>query len=91
MEHPHGAWIQLPFHCNLYSITKIYSYFSVGPNTGRRAQYYVRHNDGSFKYGHDTGLASFESAHLGAGGQVRGKFGFVAEDDGIYREVSPFV
>lgn len=45
--------------------------------TGRRSQYYVRHRDGTFKYGHDTGEGAFESARSSAIGEQRGAFGYV--------------
>ncbi|XP_063607379.1 uncharacterized protein LOC134782001 [Penaeus indicus] len=45
--------------------------------TGRRSQYYVRHRDGTFKYGHDTGDGAFETARSSAVGEQRGAFGYV--------------
>ncbi|XP_066970010.1 secreted protein C-like [Macrobrachium rosenbergii] len=48
--------------------------------TGRRSQYFVRHRDGTYKYGHDTGEGAFESAKSTRGGQQDGRFGYVDPD-----------
>lgn len=47
---------------------------SVGNN--RRSQYYVLHDDGSYKYGYDTGEDAFESQKTSSSGQVKGMFGY---------------
>nr|XP_053626888.1 mucin-17-like [Cherax quadricarinatus] len=44
--------------------------------TGRRSQFYVLHNDGTYKYGYDTGEGAFESARSPTVGQVEGNFGY---------------
>ncbi|XP_071514850.1 uncharacterized protein [Panulirus ornatus] len=44
--------------------------------TGRRSQYYVLHNDGTYKYGYDTGDGAFESARLKQAGRQDGEFGY---------------
>ncbi|XP_018011235.1 mucin-22 isoform X3 [Hyalella azteca] len=54
----------------------------VGNN--RRAQYYVLHDDGSFKYGYDTGADAFESLKTNAAGEAQGKFGYKDEDGQQY-------
>ncbi|XP_037796417.1 mucin-17-like [Penaeus monodon] len=43
---------------------------------GARAQYYVLHDDGTFKYGYDTGDGAYESAMANAPGDVSGSFGY---------------
>ncbi|XP_037796648.1 endochitinase A-like [Penaeus monodon] len=43
---------------------------------GARAQYYVLHDDGTFKYGYDTGDGAYESAMANAPGDVFGSFGY---------------
>ena len=50
----------------------------VGNN--QRSQYYVLHDDGSFKYGYDTGEDAFESQKTNVDGDVDGKFGYKDED-----------
>ncbi|XP_042894359.1 uncharacterized protein LOC122268144 [Penaeus japonicus] len=45
--------------------------------TGRRSQYYVRHSDGTYKYGHDTGEGAFEDARSSVVGEQSGAFGYV--------------
>lgn len=47
---------------------------TVGNN--RRSQYYVLHDDGSFKYGYDTGDDAFESQKTSSSGDVDGKYGY---------------
>ncbi|XP_042242071.1 probable secreted beta-glucosidase adg3 [Homarus americanus] len=44
--------------------------------TGRRSQYYVLHDDGTYKYGFDTGEGAFESAKLKYAGRLDGEFGY---------------
>lgn len=44
--------------------------------TNQRSQYYVLHDDGSFKYGYDTGEDAFESQKTESDGEVKGKFGY---------------
>lgn len=44
--------------------------------TGRRSQYYVLHNDGTYKYGYDTGEGAFESTKLKYAGKQDGEFGY---------------
>ncbi|KAF2356457.1 Insect cuticle protein [Trinorchestia longiramus] len=51
---------------------------AVGNN--RRSQYYVLHDDGSFKYGYDTGADAFESLKTNADGEAQGQFGYKDED-----------
>lgn len=46
----------------------------VGNN--RRSQFYVLHDDGTYKYGYDTGEDAFESQKLKSNGLVKGKFGY---------------
>jgi len=41
----------------------------------KRVQYYVLHDDGTFKYGHDTGAGAYESA-MKVGDLTTGAFGF---------------
>ena len=55
----------------------------VGNN--RRSQYYVLHEDGSHKYGYDTGDNAFESLKSTSDGEVKGKFGFTDSDGQDYR------
>merc|ERR1711970_1407865 len=43
--------------------------------TEKRAQYYVLHSDGNYKYGYDTGAGQFEKA-VKMAGEVTGAFGF---------------
>ncbi|XP_047492212.1 uncharacterized protein LOC125041372 [Penaeus chinensis] len=43
---------------------------------GARSQYYVLHDDGTFKYGYDTGDGAYESAMANAPGDVSGSFGY---------------
>ena len=43
---------------------------------GRRAQYYVLHDDGDFKYGYDTGDGTYESAVKMGAGDLTGFFGY---------------
>ncbi|KAF2356455.1 Insect cuticle protein [Trinorchestia longiramus] len=43
---------------------------------GKRAQYYVLHDDGDFKYGYDTGVGGYESAVKMGSGDLTGFFGF---------------
>lgn len=47
---------------------------AVGNN--QRSQYYVLHDDGSFKYGYDTGDDAFESQKTSSSGDVDGKYGY---------------
>nr|XP_053627423.1 uncharacterized protein LOC128685012 [Cherax quadricarinatus] len=44
--------------------------------TGRRSQYYVLHDDGTYKYGYDTGEGAFESTRLKSAGKQDGEFGY---------------
>lgn len=43
---------------------------------GKRAQYYVLHDDGDFKYGYDTGVGTYEQAVKMGAGDLTGFFGF---------------
>jgi len=55
-----------------------YNIPAVGNN--RRSQYYVLHDDGSFKYGYDTGDDAFESQKTDSDGDVDGRFGYTDSD-----------
>ena len=55
----------------------------VGNN--RRSQYYVLHEDGSHKYGYDTGDNAFESLKTDSDGEVKGKFGYTDSDGQDFR------
>ncbi|XP_069170267.1 platelet binding protein GspB-like [Procambarus clarkii] len=48
------------------------------PNVGlgARAQYYVLHSDGTYKYGYDTGDGIYEQSMSQAPGNVNGAFGY---------------
>lgn len=59
-----------------------YNIPDVGNN--RRSQYYVLHDDGSFKYGYDTGENAFESQKTNVRGDVNGKFGYTDSDGQDY-------
>ncbi|XP_050722707.1 putative per-hexamer repeat protein 5 [Eriocheir sinensis] len=48
--------------------------------TGRRSQYYVLHNDGTFKYGYDTGEGAYEVAKQKTPRVQHGKFGYRDQD-----------
>ncbi|XP_042882102.1 uncharacterized protein LOC122259417 [Penaeus japonicus] len=43
---------------------------------GARSQFYVLHDDGTFKYGYDTGDGIYESAMANAPGDVSGSYGY---------------
>merc|ERR1712142_1174130 len=43
---------------------------------GARAQYYVLHDDGTYKYGYDTGDGVYEQAMANAPGDVSGSYGY---------------
>ncbi|KAG7162771.1 Larval cuticle protein LCP-17-like 3 [Homarus americanus] len=43
---------------------------------GARAQYYVLHSDGTFKYGYDTGDEIYEQAMAQVPGEITGSFGY---------------
>ena len=58
---------------------------SVG--TGRRSQYYVLHEDGTFKYGYDTGEGAYEVAKQKTPGHQHGKFGYRDPDGNDVRLV----
>ncbi|KAK4310953.1 hypothetical protein Pmani_017509 [Petrolisthes manimaculis] len=51
--------------------------------TGRRSQYYVLHQDGTYKYGHDTGEGAFESARSVQVGRQDGEFGYQDPDGNV--------
>ncbi|KAK8375971.1 hypothetical protein O3P69_008591 [Scylla paramamosain] len=57
-------------------------------NTGRRSQYYVLHEDGTFKYGYDTGEGAYEAAKQKTPGRQHGKFGYRDPDGNNVRLVS---
>ncbi|KAF4522500.1 hypothetical protein B566_EDAN002585 [Ephemera danica] len=42
----------------------------------RRAEYYLLHNDGGYKYGYDTGSGSSHSAMADANNEVRGSYAY---------------
>lgn len=44
--------------------------------SGHRSQYYVLHNDGTFKYGYDTGEGAYEKAKQKTSRVQHGKFGY---------------
>ena len=52
------------------------------PNVGnnQRSQYYVLHDDGSYKYGFDTGEDAFESQKTNSDGEVKGRYGYTDSD-----------
>ena len=50
-----------------------------------RAQYYVLHSDGSYKYGYDTGDGAFEQAMKLESGDVGGYFGYTDADGNPFR------
>ncbi|XP_063865207.1 uncharacterized protein LOC135103107 [Scylla paramamosain] len=56
-------------------------------NTGRRSQYYVLHEDGTFKYGYDTGEGAYEAAKQKTPGRQHGKFGYRDPDGNNVRLV----
>ncbi|XP_068239910.1 streptococcal hemagglutinin-like [Palaemon carinicauda] len=43
---------------------------------GSRAQYYVLHSDGTYKYGYNTGDGAYEQSMIQAPGEVSGAFGY---------------
>merc|ERR1712212_237363 len=64
-------------HCVL-GLPREYNIPEVGNN--QRSQYYVLHDDGTFKYGYDTGEDHFESLKLKDDGVSMGRFGYKNEE-----------
>ncbi|KAK4310952.1 hypothetical protein Pmani_017508 [Petrolisthes manimaculis] len=75
-----ALWSSLALLSSLVVITlsfpdeSAYKIPQVGNN--RRSQYYVLHNDGTYKYGYDTGEGAFEAARLHHRGRQDGQFGY---------------
>ncbi|XP_068083194.1 pro-resilin [Anabrus simplex] len=47
---------------------------------GRRAEYYLQHDDGSYKYGYDTGAGQSAKVDADAANEVRGHFAYVNKE-----------
>ncbi|XP_064092866.1 uncharacterized protein LOC135205717 [Macrobrachium nipponense] len=58
------------------SFPRPYEYKIPNVGLGSRAQYYVLHSDGTYKYGYDSGDGTYEQSMAQAPGEVSGAFGY---------------